>query len=364
MAFPSRSVACALGVLASAEASLAQPYYSLQGGSGEQFVIGDDLPVPIQAPTIGTPIGTGTMFPPLLIPRNANPAKALIKQTAGPDPKRMTLPPGVFLRKAPGPLKLGVANRNPTILQARTNLSFSAPAPALGSAVLKAGGRTGAAITTFAGPGGTKVRYFKTAAQFGGPAQTKVAAASPVRFWLRPPALKLPCKHPSFGGADAGCIAPLAPAFQGAFPAAGAKVGFATVTPGGPAAMSPGVVFLSVPNLSGLIAKSAQAAMTASVTNKATSAGFPWTTGKVRISAVGAKGTPEIFSITGMDSRVKGVGTISLVSGALSTRPITGPNANRAWMRLVVPEPAAALGAAAALATLAVCHGLARRRTK
>ena len=66
-----------------------------------------------------------------------------------------------------------------------------------------------------------------------------------------------------------------------------------------------------------------------------------------------------------MDNRtLMGGGTLSLVSGALSNRAISGPNANRGWMRLVLPEPKAALGAGAALAALAVCHALARRRTR
>jgi hypothetical protein len=55
---------------------------------------------------------------------------------------------------------------------------------------------------------------------------------------------------------------------------------------------------------------------------------------------------------------------ISLVSGSPSQRSDTGPNANRGWLRLTVPEPGAVAGAIAALAVLAVCHALARRRAR
>jgi len=113
-----------------------------------------------------------------------------------------------------------------------------------------------------------------------------------------------------------------------------------------------------------LVAMSVVVAMTAPISNMATSEGFPWTTGMLTISQPAAKGSPEVFTLTGMDSRVGGVGTISLVAGALSDRVTTGPNANRSWARYTLPEPGAVLGAAAALAMLGVCHGLVRRRSR
>jgi hypothetical protein len=145
-------IACALGLLGTADASIAQTYYSLQGGSGAQVQIGDELPLPIWLVYSGLPNPTMTVFPPLLIAPNANPAKALVKQTAGPDPKKITIPPGALRRAAPGAKFIGAAKQNTRIFQVRTNIEFSAPAPALGSAVLQAGGRTGAPIATFTGP--------------------------------------------------------------------------------------------------------------------------------------------------------------------------------------------------------------------
>jgi sugar lactone lactonase YvrE len=341
-------------------------YYSVSSG-GAQLVVGD-APRPLQA-AAATAGATGTNFPPLLIPPNPNPGKALIQQTGGPDPKKMMIPPGVLARKAAGPAVRGLYTKNPIIWQIRTNQSFSAPAAKFGSAVLKASGRTGAAVATFAGPGSTSIRYTKTAAQFGGPARIKVAAASQILVWGRPLGVAPPpppCKHPFFGGpgTQMGCIAALIPEYPASVAAAGAPVGFTAMTPGTPPAPPPALRYLSVPNSTGLVAKSAPYVSFAVTPNKATSAGFPWTTGRVQISAPSAAGLPEVFTLTGMDSRVNGVGTLSLVSGSLSNRADTGPNANRGWLRLNVPEPGALVGAAAALGTLAACHFLARRRAK
>jgi hypothetical protein len=333
-------------------------YYTLTGGGAQLEVA--DAPMPLQAAT-----GTGTMFPPLLIAPNPNPGKALIKQTTGADPKKMTIPPGVLLRKSPGTKKLGVAARNGSgpILQVQTNVDFSAPAAATTSPVLEAGGRTGAAVATFAA-GTSKVRYVKTKAQFGGPAQAKVVPLTPVRLWLFLPGMgsSLPCKHPAFGGVDAGCRGLVMARYPAPFAAPGAFVGFSTASPGAPQPSK--VHAFSIPAVTGLVAMSAPLATPVPSHNMGTSFGFPWTTGMVTISAPAALGSAEKFFLTGMDSRVNGVGTISLVSGALSTRAFTSTNANRGWLRLTVPEPGALIGAAAALAALAVVHHLARRRAK
>jgi hypothetical protein len=102
--FRASGILIALLLLGSQAGSAA--YYSVTGG-GLQFQIGDgERPMPIQPPTTGgtkrNQVGTGTMFPPLLVPVNPDPAKALVQQTAGPDPKKITIPPGVLVRKAPG----------------------------------------------------------------------------------------------------------------------------------------------------------------------------------------------------------------------------------------------------------------------
>jgi hypothetical protein len=346
----------------------AQTYYSVTAGGG-QAQIGAGLPLPIQAATTGgtmmSPIGTGTMFPPLLIPLNANPSKRLVKQTAGPDPKKMTVPPSVFKRPGPGPLKVGVALNNPKVFQVQTNLVFTGPHPAFGTMTFQAGGRTGAATTTFNGiPAGATIRYSSSAAQFGGPSQTKVVPATAIKVWANALGAMLPCKHPAFGGANNSCVAPLLAAYPDNTAAAGGPVGFVNSTPGTPVPMTPNVVVVSVPNVMGTVAMSADAMASLMLTNMATSAGFPWTTGRIELSQSMALLTPEAFTLTGMDSRMGGVGTLSLVSGALSNRTLSGPNANRSWARYTLPEPGAVLGAAAALAVLGICHGLVRRRSR
>jgi len=103
--------------------------------------------------------------------------------------------------------------------------------------------------------------------------------------------------------------------------------------------------------------------------NYASSWGFPWTTGMLTISAPGALGGAQVFTITGMDNRAPGgAGTIQLVAGSLSTRGAWGPNANRGWVRLELDEiPAtptispAGLAATAGLMLLAVGYALRRR---
>lgn len=348
----------------------AQTYYSLLNGSGEQFVIGGadgPRPWPVQPATTGgsamSPIGTGAMVPPLLILPNADPARALIQQTSGPDPKQITIPQGVFRRPAPGPTLHGVARYETNALQVRTNADFSGPG--FGSAVLKAGGRTGPSVATFTGgsvPG--TIRYTKTGAQFGGPAPAKVIAVTRTRVWAYPGPkdMMLPCKHPYYGGSDP-CAAQFLESQPNPLVAAGAPVGVEVTTPG-VLLMSPYIAVLSVPNTTGLIAQSHSAVGCTGQCgwNPASTVGFPWTTGRITVSQSSVLGDTSFFMITGMDSRVNGVGPITLVSGALSHRSLTGSSAHRGWMRLEVPEPSAALGCVTALAMLGLCHGLLRAR--
>jgi hypothetical protein len=359
-------------------------YYSLATGlcggnacSGGQAQIGDGLPLPIQpnkTPTAMQPIGTGTKFPPLLISVNPNPGKRLVKQTGASAPLPMKVPPGVFLRVPTVSKKVGVAQNNPKVFQVRTKISFSGPANVKGTMTFKKNGWRTAPITLPGVPAGKASAFYSGSTnRFGGASQTRIGVLSKIGVWVNPGAM-LPCKHTAFGGANASCLAPLVPAYPMTLAAAGGGVatgggkitmGVVVTTPGGPAAMSPGVVILSIPNTTGLIAKSASAKKTGTLTNMATSVGFPWTTGKITLSQMSALGAYEKFTITGGDARsTMGAGTISLVSGALSNRKLSGPNANKSWARYTLPEPGAALGAAAALAILGICHGLVRRRSR
>ena len=363
--------ACLLVALVCGWSGAAQAQYSLLSGSGVQYQIGGELPLPPQLVTTGgammSPIGTRTMFPPLLIP----PADgATVMQAPGLTtlaPANLTLPPGVFKRVPSGPAVFGLRQAHARLWQVRTRLQFTAPGnfPATMTVMFGAGNRTGAKTAVFTAPGFKGfARYSKSAKQFGGPAQARLVGLTPGRFWLNGLGAKAPCKHPAFGGAQPDCVAALADGFLVSRAAAGGPLGFTTSSAPAPV-MSPGVVALSVPNAKGTVAKSSSVAQTAPLTNMASSTGFPWTTGMLTLSRTTNFGTPEKFAITGMDNRTKmGAGTLSLVSGALSIREFSGPDVNRGWMRFSLPEPGAALGAGAALAALAVCHALARRRTR
>jgi hypothetical protein len=372
-------------------------YYSVNGGGG-QAQIGDGLPLPnqIQFTPSGVPIGTGTMFPPLLIPLNSNQSKALIKQTTtmtGGGGQKMTIPPGVFRRipttnsttmGAPVPNTIGVAKFNALVIQVRTTLSFSAPAQKLttpmgakapGTRVFATGQRANTTTTYNGTPVGSKVVYKSKGARFGGPAQTRIKnlGVAPVPNPLGNGVIgvwadladqikyaTLPCVHPTFGGPDNNCFATKVPAYPRTLAAAGGPMSNVQTSPATPVP-KPGMVAVSVAAL-GTVLMSTPTQPTGVLNNMATSVGFPWTTGALTISQPGAVPAPEKFHITGMDGRLNGVGTIQLVSASLSKRLATGANANRSWMEYQLPEPGPVLGAAAALAALGICHGLVRRR--
>jgi hypothetical protein len=395
--FKTTSLMLVSAAIASA-AEAGTKYYSVNGGGG-QAQIGDGLPLPAQDQFslmggknfTGGPIGTFTNFPPLRIPINPNKSKALIKQTTtmAAQPK-MTVPPGVFRRiptnngttmGTPVPLVIGVAKNNPQVLQVRTTLSFSAPAfklttpmgaKAPGTVAFKTGQRVNKTTTYNGTPVGSKVIYKSKGARFGGPAQTRIKnigvppvpnplGKGVIGVWAHlAHSVPNPCKHPKFGGLDANCFASKVPAYPRTLGAAGGPASNQQSTQGTPPA-KPGKVALSVGG-AGTILMSTPTQATGVLNNMATSIGFPWTTGALTISQPGAIAAPEKFHITGMDGRIKGVGTIQLVSSALSKRLTTGPNANRAWAEYQLPEPGAVLGAAAALAVLGVCHGVVRRR--
>src|SRR5262249_35858584 len=93
MSSKSLRAACMLVALGLAAAAQGRwRYYRSPGGVGKAGR-GGGCRLPTQPATPGgtlmQPSGTRTLFPPLLIPVNANPSRAIVKQTNGADPKQM-----------------------------------------------------------------------------------------------------------------------------------------------------------------------------------------------------------------------------------------------------------------------------------
>ena len=373
--------------------------------------------------------GPGTAYwPPLSVPANpafvGTPPSCLfqgggpctIGQTGGADPLTIMAPAGVLTKPAAGaPVPIAVFTTNPNVFQVATSISFAWPAV---SATFAPGGGPGSVVfatTNQIGgtntamnplPGGGSIAYSGGAAAFGGAGRFAIvpgpgAAAgrapaagtvSPIAtVWINvamaPPSLapfvavvgaSAPGSVAEPGAAVTSAIAttmfPPIPPGAGTTPMglANGPFGALNVTTGG-TAMNPVCCF---PGTMGTIPSSIGLATVMVGPNTTLSGlanlvlgskGFPWSTGLITVAAPGTPGgnPPETFFLSGTDMRVSGVGNISMVSGAVSSRLLSGPNANRGWVSLnLVPEPGAALGAGAALAALALCHGLVRRRSR
>jgi hypothetical protein len=339
--------------------------YSLSSGSGAQLHIGNGLALPIQQ-AAGGGVGTGTVFMPLLIP--PAPGATVMQTTNMASKMKINIPAGA-LSKPAAQTTVGVKFSNPVVYAVGTNLKYTWPAA---NAVLSQNARTGAVTTTFIpGPTGQSMRYSNAlSSKFGGPAQFKLSSggaggliAAPVTVYIAAFGGVPPCTHPTFGGANIAnnnaCKARLAHAKPSlaknatsantGLQAVGGPAGTLIKTPGGTVGAS-GVYNLKVggatPGPSGTIisAKVTAAMGVGGINNKATSRGYPWTTGKVTIKATKAGGTGETFTLTGMDSRTSmGAGTIQLVAGSVSQRVTSMDNANRGWLRLVMaPAPGVA----------------------
>ena len=354
---------------------------------GGQVAVGTGLPLPIQFG--GNIPNTGPTFPQLLVPVAPG---AVVSQptTTGvlpASPKPMRIPPSIlFAASGAGTMTtVGQFQANPALWQIATALSFAWPDT---TRTLSAGGRPGSPVSVKVGPGGPgagTVTYTAGAAQFGGPARFVLKngpAAAGGLFPGRPVTLWGNVAGQPPGGAGVFNVAGIFNANPAGGPAGtwtsaplvvGATTGVATATAGTPLHPS-NVRLVSGVNAQGSILGVSMPCpvpvpcslgnYNPGLNNMATSsAGFPWTTGMITIMAPAVP--PETFKVTGQDNRdAFGVGSISLVSGAVSSRTLSGPNANRGWVRLTVPEPAAVLGALGAFAMLGLCHaGLARRRS-
>jgi hypothetical protein len=379
-------LACMLVALVCAGAAQGQTMFGLTNNSGGELQIGTGLPLPVGPAGIftgGMMAATAATFPPLYIPKAAAPM-SIMQNGATTMGGALAIPVGVLGYAADGiPNNIGVFNTNPVVYQVATTLNYSWPNAAAtlapGGAPLGAiPGPAGGIITYGAGTGGNR---------FGGAAQFAISVGpGGGTFGIPTVAGMVPIATVfiNVGGATpflgmqiayVGASNPFGYAAQGAPLAA---VAMSTMFPnvanafhtinvplgGGGCTMFCATANGKIP-LNGTNGDwSVGQPMTpmAFLTNMATATeGFPFATAFVTISAAGAA-PPEVFFAQGNDARVAGVGNLSLVAGALSDRNLSGPNANRAWVRL--PEPTVALGAAAALGVLGLCHSLLRRRSR
>jgi hypothetical protein len=389
-----------LGLALAGTAAAGTRTYSVAKGSGGQLQIGGGLPLPIQATC--NVLCTGTVFPPLLIPRveTASVTQTTTRTTA----QKLMVPKGVLSKPAAFNI-LGQADNNPALYAVATNINYTWPATA---AVFSTAARTGTTSPLVSVGGGKSIKYSNALGRkFGGPAQfalklgapgppggggppgdLKANAAATLYFIAVQPTGQPPCTHPGLGGANPACVAAIANLLPtgGTLPTGFAAMGggqpaspVSITTPGGtPAAVIaggpiPGVGVVkagaSPRGTISLFAYTPAGTMTGQ-TAMAQSSGFPWTTGMLTIVATAAGGAGETWQLTGRDGRnATGAGVIQMVSGALSTRNLVGDNANRGWVKLVLSKaphgvPALsppALAATAALMLLAAGYAMRRR---
>ena len=383
MSLKSRLLALGCVLVLTLAAGAAQAQYALTSGSGGEQQIGTGLPLPVGPAgiflggmvkaTAGTPF-----WPPLLVPPAPAPANGGIVQTPG---GKLMIPPGVLAKAAPGtPAPIAVFPTNPAVFQVATPISYAWPA---GPATLSAGGAPGIVgppVVTFMTGGGGKITYNGGTAAFGGPGQFAIAAGPGAAGGRVPPngTGMLPvasvwinaCGKLPGSGTMAGIVgasAPLGIAQPGApvaalpattmFGPVVKGIGFMNLT----AALPPFCLPCCTVGPAGTISSSISVTAGFPSNMVTASKGYPWSTGLVTVSHTGAVPT-EIFYLAGADTRVAGSGVVSLVSGSLSLRALSGPNANRGWLRL--PEPGAGLAAAGALGMLGLCHMAVRRRSR
>jgi len=349
--------------------------FSVTGG-GAQLHIGNGLALPIQAAVPNFP-ATPTMFPTLLIPLNGGQqiASGTVTRTVQ---KQLRVPIGV-LNKSPAKATVGVKFSNPAVWAVATNLGYKWPAaPAVFD---QQPGGTTAMVT---GSGGT-MTYSNALGRFGGAAAFAISNGDPVAGDLVPAAavtvyLKIngitpPCTFP-MTIASAGCIAGVVVAAPTGTGVIGAAAG-ATATTMAPNP-APDVVAVKLgttplgtlsPGTFGGMPFPFFIASAGIGVNDATSTGGPFTTGKLIISNPAAS-PAEKFTIQGKDTRsAGGNGTINMVAGSLSTRALSGANANRGWVSLTLGDldqsevPSMSLfGLATTVALILLAFGYSMRR--
>jgi hypothetical protein len=270
---------------------------------------------------------------------------------------------------------VGVKFSNTALYAVATNLNYKWPAA---PAVFSTGMAPPASVAGF---GGTMTYSNALGPRFGGAASFEISGGdpsspdlfptAPVTLYLKIAASTPPCT-PCVGG-----IILAKPTGVGAI---GGPAGVTVMTPGGPVpatSLNPAGVNrfsakLGLTPLGTIVTHGSQmlfgTVMIGLPTNMASSAAGPWTTGQVIIANPMAVPATETWTISGKDSRTAGGnGTIQMVSGSLSARPASGPNANRGWVRLTlgpvqdVPSMSPA-GIAATIGLIVLAFGFVMRR--
>jgi len=368
--------------------SMAQAQFVLTGGrSGAEWQIGTGLPLPIgpngiytggQTPATGGP----NNWPDLLVPPNPNiqfglaPTRTISQNQSTAQGGAVVVPQSAF-SKSPSLAVVGAFNTNPAVYQIATSVTYGWPSA---TATFSPGGAPGP-LTTGTGGGGIII-YSGGSKSFGGAGQFRftpgpnrgiigggsvavpnntTGAQNVASVWINAFGA-LPASAMTLAlvgaGAPAG-VAQVGAPINTAFP--GTTTMFGPITTAGFRAVN--LTFQNPVGPNGTVTSSLAvggAGLSNGVTN---SKGFPWTTGFITISQPVAV-PPEVFFLSGTDTRLAGQGNLSMVSGALSLRALSGPNANRGWvqMQLAVPEPSALFALSGALLMLGACHTVVRRR--
>ncbi len=338
-------------------------------GGNARFQVGDGLPIP------------GTLY--LAAPDGkVLPAPGAVVNQTGTDPMNLAIPPAA-LTWSPVPFVVPVASNNTAVFQVLTTLGITAP---FGSTpVLSAGGRTGAATVSYC-PGqavtptgnpacasgsaaphpsvkGIMI-YTSTSNQFGGPVNGRVFGGADVAInvLMTPPTMCVNC--PAFMA-----LASPNSTSNGGIGAAFLSGSTGATSPG--VAPSPGRLTVSgITGFGAITAAMLTPSLLPGLPNPATQFGGPYTTGMLTLTAPLALGMAEVFTLTGSDARVSGVGAISLVGGSLSNRAVSGPNANRGWLNLTIGAPLGALpsmsgpGIAALVGLMSLAGGYAMRQRR
>jgi len=345
-------------------------------GGQQRVQIGVGLPIPIT--TLPAQTGLITSHPGAIV---AIPGATIMQTTnivhTSMNPRKLTLSPAQFTHDR-GDFQIGVFQANNEVFAVSTNLDVVNPNPDDGPVMFSAGGRPGPAIVSWCagspaptgtfnpgcfGPdttalGGSPatngfVRYEATRNQFGGIAAGKTTGTAQVFFNAgNLTDADLPCN----GGPN--CLVGVSGVTPGTRAVFGEDFGVTVMNDPTPVTFRTAVI---QPN--GSLVLGSPAGLPTAPGQGATSWGFPHTTGQLLISVTAANGDDEIFLRTGFDGRnASGAGIVTLVSGTVSARSISGPNGNRGWVTLKIPEPGVLAAGSSALLMLAGCHWLARRR--